>query len=151
MHFCDVECQRKALPYHKNECKVEKTFEKDKNKVPWTLKHYVDEGLHDDTDDDVVTFKVFLRELMMKAYSAFHETLTEGEESIHTNMIYVLIRSKRYNQPHLQFDYKKMDKLMTSRDRPAGSFELICKQMLEFPGQEDQGFETEGYKCQALF
>ena len=145
-HFCDVECQRKALPYHgKNECQFGKTFEEYKKEVPWTLKHYVDEGLHDDTDDDVVTFKVFLRELMMKAYSAFHETLTEGEESIHTNMIYVLIQSKRYNQPHLQFDYKKMDKLLGHE--MAGSFDLICKQMLEFPGKED----VEAEKVEILF
>ena len=142
-HFCDVECQKKAFPNHKKECKIAKGFEKDKKEVPWTLKFYVDEGLHDDTDDDVVTLEVFLRELMMKAYSLFHETLRKGEESIHTTMIYVLIRSKRFNHPHMKLDYKKMDKLL-GKDQTAGSFDLICKQMLEFPGKEDVELEKEG-------
>ena len=142
-HFCDRECQIKAFPIHK-ECDLGKHFECYKKEIPWKLKNYVDKGLH---DDDVVTLEVFLRELMLKAYASFHEILREGEKSIHTTMIYVLIRSKRFNHPGLKLDYKKMDKLMTSRDRPAGSFDLICKQMLEFPGQENQGFETEGYKC----
>ena len=150
-HFCDRECQIKAFPYHKNECGIGKSFEGYKKEVPWTLKYYVDDGLNDDTDDDVVTMEVFLRELMMKAYSSFHETLKEGEKSIHTTMIYVLIRSKRFNHQGLKLDYKKMDKLLSSRDRPAGSFDLICKQMLEFPGKENfELVEKEGYKCKDI-
>ena len=142
-HFCDVECQKKAFPYHKNMCQFLKKFREYKREVPWTLKSYVDEGLHDDTDDDVVTFEVFLRELMMKAYSSFHETLRKGDESIHTTMIYVLIRSKRYSQySHLKLDYKKMGMLL-GNDQTAGCFDSICKQMLEFPGKEDVEFEKE--------
>ena len=136
-HFCDRECQKKAFPQHKKECCTAKYFEDYKKEVPWILKNYVDEGLFDDSDHEVVTMEVFLRELMMKAYSSFHETLMEGENSIHANMIYVLIKRRR---SRMKIDFRKMD-TMLSKDVIAGSFELICKQMLEFPGKEKQGIE----------
>ena len=147
-HFCNRECQIKAFPYHKNECDLAKSVEGYKKEVPWIIKNYVDEGLFDDSDHEVVTMEVFLRELMMKAYSSFHDTLKDGEKSIHATMIYVLIRSKRFNHPEMKIDYKKMDQLL-SRDRTAGSFDLLCKQMLEFPGKEKEGIEIvekEGYR-----
>ena len=136
-HFCDRECQKKAFPQHKKECCIAKYFEDYKKEVPWILKNYVDEGLFNDSDHEVVTMEVFLRELMMKAYSSFHETLMEGEKSIHANMIYVLIKRRR---SRMKIDFRKMD-TMLSIDKTAGSFELICKQMLEFPGKEKQGIE----------
>ena len=95
-HYCNGNCQRRGFTTHKAECKSRKSWEGYKAEVPWILKNYVDEGLHDETDDDVVTMEVFLRELMMKAYSSFHETLAVGERSLHATMIYVLIKSKRY-------------------------------------------------------
>ena len=143
-HFCDRECQIKAFPEHKEECELAKYIEGYKKEVPRILKNYVDEELFDDTDHEVVTMEVFLRELMMKAYSSFHETLMEGEKSIHTTMIYVLIKRRR---SRIKIDFKKMD-TMLSQDRTAGSFELICKQMLEFLDKEKQGMEIverEGY------
>ena len=145
-HYCNGECQRMGFTTHKAECNSRKAWEGYKVEVPWILKNYVDEGLHDQTDDDVVTMEVFLRELMMKAYSSFHETLALGEKSLHATMIYVLIKSKRRL---LKIDFKKMDKLM-SRGRTAESFDLICKQMLEFPGKEREGVEVvekEGFWC----
>ena len=148
-HYCNGECQKQGFATHKAECKSRKAWEGYKKEVPWMLKHYVDEGLHDDTDDDVVTMEVFLRELMMKAYSSFHGCLVDGEKSLHATMIYVLIKSKRW---HLKVDFTKMDKLM-SRDQTAGNFELIRKQMLEFPGTEREDVEVvvvekKGFWCE---
>ena len=48
------------------------------------------------SDANLIEFDVFVREIMMKAYSLFHETFLRGiEKSVHARLIYLFIAQAR--------------------------------------------------------
>ena len=154
IHYCSAECQREDFQRHETNCDYYKTAELARHGVPTLLKDILrmdpnrefnpDLGPRESFRRDLVSLEAFLKELMMKAYEAFHETLNQGEESLHTTLIYLLIK-KSTAKNNLQYDIGKMG-TMLGKGRKSEAFDKILKQMEEIHEKQNSEKIAEALK-----
>ena len=112
LHYCNRECQIKDFQRHKKHCSWFAQVYESKKIVPSKL-HEILGSLETETETNLIEMDLFVREIMMKAYSMFHEALALGiAKSAHARLIYLFIAQSKADVKMDQINWRKQDQLL---------------------------------------
>ena len=128
LHYCDRDCQVKDFSRHKKQCSLLDEITKSK-KIVSTKLHGILSSSEIGSDANLIEFDVFVREIMMKAYSMFHDTFVRGvDKSVHARLIYLYIAQARQDVKIEQIQWMKMDQLL-GKGKKAEKFNKVLKHL----------------------
>ena len=128
LHYCNRDCQIKDFERHKKDCSWFAQVYKSKKIVPSNL-HSILSSLETENETILIEMDVFVREIMLKAYSLFHEALALGiAKSAHARLIYLFIAQLKVDVNIDQINWRKQDQLL-GKGKKAEKFSKVVKHL----------------------
>ena len=142
LHYCNRDCQLKDFPRHKTQCSLIDEITKSK-KIVSTKLHGILSSSQTGSDTNLIEMDVFVREIMLKAYSLFHEAFTRGaDKCVHARLIYLFMAHVRQDVRIEQIQWKKMDQLL-GKGKKAEKFNKVLRHLKKAHGVANAKFQKD--------